>query len=267
VHVAAGPKTVVELGKLAQRMGLHVGENPHFGGVDPVHVAGSYHYKGEAIDVSGDAKKMALFAQEVADYREVYLAFASAYETQTARKQANVDWLVTQRKKLWHLMADDPDGNGPNDRQTRYENLCIATHYGQVYIDWDAAHNKWGQPHSENTRDAIKQWLDGHIGVHEAPDGSNKGEAQPSTWQRRVYGSDGVPWCACFSVCSAWDNGVSGTGTAGVANNTELAKRGEGIYRGFTTGGLMDPRLAAVFAFLRDCALILFVIVYCLDTL
>jgi hypothetical protein len=167
--------------------------------------------------------------------REVYLAFASAYETQTARKQANVDWLVTQRKKLWHLMADDPDGNGPNDRQTRYENLCIATHYGQVYIDWDAAHNKWGQPHSENTRDAIKQWLDGHIGVHEAPDGSNKGEAQPSTWQRRVYGSDGVPWCACFSVCSAWDNGVSGTGTAGVANNTELAKRGEGIYRGFTT--------------------------------
>ena len=29
----------------------------------------------------------------------------------------------------------------------------------------------------------------------------------------------------------------------------------------------MDPRLAAVFAFLRDCALILFVIVYVIDTL
>lgn len=70
VHVAAGPKTVVELGKLAQQMGLHVGENPHFGGVDPVHVPGSYHYKGEAIDVSGSPKKMAAFAQAVADYNK-----------------------------------------------------------------------------------------------------------------------------------------------------------------------------------------------------
>lgn len=68
VHVAAGPKTTVELGKLAQSMGLHVGENPHFGGVDPVHVAGSYHYKGEAIDVSGDKAKMAAFARRVAAY-------------------------------------------------------------------------------------------------------------------------------------------------------------------------------------------------------
>jgi hypothetical protein len=38
-------------------MGLHVGENPHFGGVTPVHVQGSYHYKGEAIDVSGDPRR------------------------------------------------------------------------------------------------------------------------------------------------------------------------------------------------------------------
>src|SRR4051812_303699 len=35
VHVAAGPKTVVALGRIAQdRFGLHVGENPHFGGVN-----------------------------------------------------------------------------------------------------------------------------------------------------------------------------------------------------------------------------------------
>lgn len=65
VHVAAGPKTIVELGKLAQQMGLHVGENPHFGGVTPVHVPGSYHYKGEAIDVSGDPGKMNAFAAQV----------------------------------------------------------------------------------------------------------------------------------------------------------------------------------------------------------
>jgi hypothetical protein len=67
VHVAAGPKTVVELGRIAQKkFGLHVGENPHFGGVHPVHVANSFHYKGEAIDVSGPPDKMRAFAHYVA---------------------------------------------------------------------------------------------------------------------------------------------------------------------------------------------------------
>jgi hypothetical protein len=65
VHVAAGPKTVVEIGRMAQKMGLHVGENPHFGGVNPVHAPGSYHYRGEAIDVSGDPGRMNHFAAEV----------------------------------------------------------------------------------------------------------------------------------------------------------------------------------------------------------
>lgn len=66
VHVAAGPKTVVQLGKLAQSMGLHVGENSHFGKVNPVHVANSYHYKNEAIDVSGSPAAMRAFAHRVA---------------------------------------------------------------------------------------------------------------------------------------------------------------------------------------------------------
>lgn len=44
--------TILQLGRLAQTMGLHVGENPLFGGVTPVHVTGSLHYSGRAIDVS-----------------------------------------------------------------------------------------------------------------------------------------------------------------------------------------------------------------------
>jgi hypothetical protein len=53
VHVAAGPKTIVGLGKLAQQMGLRVGENSHFGGENPgAHVSGSYHNRDMAIDVS-----------------------------------------------------------------------------------------------------------------------------------------------------------------------------------------------------------------------
>jgi hypothetical protein len=171
--------------------------------------------------------------------REGYLAFGSTTDAQKARKQANVDWLVARRKQLWHLMRDDPGGNKKNDRQNRYDALCIATHYGSAYEDWDAAHNKWGQPYTdterEGARSACKDWLDKYLGVHENPDGSNKGSPQPSEWQKRVYGADGVPWCACFAVCSSWDNSVSGSGTAGVANNVSLAKQGKGIYKGWTT--------------------------------
>jgi hypothetical protein len=169
--------------------------------------------------------------------REVYLAFGSEYESQTARKQANVDWLVTRRKKLWHLMEDDPAANAANDRQTRYDNLCIATHHGAVYEDWAVTHNKWGVPLTPagGDRDACMEWCKAHLGVSENPPESNRGAPQPDGWENRVYGSSGVPWCACFAVCSAWDNGVSGSGTAGCANNIDLAKKGQGIYQGYTT--------------------------------
>lgn len=66
VHLAAGPKTIVKFGRLAQQMGLHVGENSHFGGVHPVHAPHSYHYRDEAIDVSGDPRVMERFAHRVA---------------------------------------------------------------------------------------------------------------------------------------------------------------------------------------------------------
>jgi hypothetical protein len=185
--------------------------------------------------------------------REVDLAFGSTTDEQSARKTANLNWLQERRKKLWHLMRDDPDGNEVNDRQTRYDNLCIATHHGSAYEEWDQTHNKWGDPYSDDEksgRSACKVWLEDYLGVSENPANSNSGHPQPSSWQERVYGSDGVPWCACFAVCSAWDNGVSGSGTAGVYNNTQLAKQGQGIYKGYTT----DPSKvhAGDHAFLSD---------------
>jgi hypothetical protein len=174
--------------------------------------------------------------------REVYLVFGSTTDAQKARKQASVDWLVARRKQLWHLMRDDPGGNKGNDRQTRYDNLCIATHHGSAYDAWEKGHNKWGVPYTPKTessggsgRSACKEWLEKHLGISENPPNSNRGNPQPDGWSNRVYGGSGVPWCANFAVCSAWDNGVSGSGTAGVANNTSLAKQGKGIYRGYTT--------------------------------
>lgn len=66
------PKTrttpdIVKFGKIAQeKFGLTVGENPRFGGVEPVHTDGSFHYSGDAIDVTGDPKQLARFNRYVA---------------------------------------------------------------------------------------------------------------------------------------------------------------------------------------------------------
>jgi hypothetical protein len=174
--------------------------------------------------------------------REGYLMIggdgASADDDQKARKTQNSDWLVERRKKVWHLGEDE--GWDEAERELRYKNLCIATHYGSYWDDYEKTHNKYGQEISQGngdggSRSACKDWLEKYLGVNENPSGSNKGSPQPSGWQNRVYGDDGVPWCACFAVCSAWDNGVTGSGTAGVANNTSLAKQGKGIYKGYTT--------------------------------
>ena len=64
---SATQRDLISLGKIAEEhFGLTVGENPWFGGVNPVHVKDSYHYRGLAIDVSGDPKKMLAFDRYVA---------------------------------------------------------------------------------------------------------------------------------------------------------------------------------------------------------
>lgn len=67
VHVAADRRRVTYIGKKAQSMGLNVGENKAFSGSTPTggHAANSYHYKNEAIDVSGSSAQMAEFARWV----------------------------------------------------------------------------------------------------------------------------------------------------------------------------------------------------------
>jgi len=171
--------------------------------------------------------------------REMWWNQASADDQTKKWRQDNADWLTARRKQVWHLMQDDPSNNTGANRQQRYNNLCVATKTGSAYEQWANTHNTTTGASSSGTgksaRSRCKDWLDSYIGVHENPDGSNRGSPQPSKWQQRVYGSDGVPWCACFAVCSAWDNGVKGQGTAGVYNNVQLAKQGAGIYKGWTS--------------------------------
>jgi transglycosylase-like protein with SLT domain len=73
VHLSiTNPQAMLTAITQARKMGLNVGENPYVGGVEPVHVHGSFHYQdfpgkyggrklGKAIDVSGDPVKMAAF--------------------------------------------------------------------------------------------------------------------------------------------------------------------------------------------------------------
>ena len=65
VHVAADRKRVIYIGRQAQKMGLRVSEQSAFSGSRPTggHAPNSYHYKDEAIDVSGSPARMAAFAR------------------------------------------------------------------------------------------------------------------------------------------------------------------------------------------------------------
>lgn len=49
---ATGPLDIVALGAFLQSRGFQVGEHPAFGGVNPVHTDGSWHYRSGAIDVN-----------------------------------------------------------------------------------------------------------------------------------------------------------------------------------------------------------------------
>lgn len=173
--------------------------------------------------------------------REGYLMIggdgASAMEEQKQRKINNSDWIVSRRKEVWHLI-NDPGGSAENDRQLRYENLCIASHYGSPWDEYEKTHNKYGQAlgttgNGGARADAVANCRK-YLGVNENPPNSNRG-TNIDDWCRRVYGGVGVPWCACFATCMAWDAGAKGSSSAAVQYCMDLAKRGEGMYRGWTT--------------------------------
>ena len=62
----AGSGALVAFGHMLQRMGARVSEHPAFGGVHPVHVRGSKHYQGKAIDVNTRPGTSALEQRELA---------------------------------------------------------------------------------------------------------------------------------------------------------------------------------------------------------
>ncbi len=71
---------IVAVGHSLQRLGYEVSEHPAFGGVHPVHTAGSDHYSGHAVDVNDDAPPYGHGSSEM----------------------ASLDWLAPQLDKLPH---------------------------------------------------------------------------------------------------------------------------------------------------------------------
>lgn len=55
---SASEASLIEFGKYLQGLGFNVAEHAAFGGVHPVHSAGSWHYKNGAIDVNYDGKSV-----------------------------------------------------------------------------------------------------------------------------------------------------------------------------------------------------------------
>ena len=186
-------------------------------------------------------------AQEKAQLseREMWWQVASVDEQTKQWRQENADYCTSTRKRIYSL-AEQTTWDAA-DRKVRWNNFCVATKTGAPYKSWQNTHNDHtGAPNAPaggssppaqdtSSRGKAVARARSFIGTHEVPAGSNKGSPQPSGWQKRVIGSDGYAWCACFVTCMAWDAGVKGASSAGVIVCKDLAQKGIGMYRGYTT--------------------------------
>jgi hypothetical protein len=177
--------------------------------------------------------------------REYYLAWDSAYEAQKQRKLANLHALENQRKTIWRRAEgteDSPDGPGwdKNHRRERYDNLCIASHYGSAWEEYQQ-----GGGGSGSWRDKSAKWHEGHLGITESPPDSNcdtrsdgirtsQDGCANGTWLRNQ------PWCGCWAWSGLYAAGKVKKGDswlASVASIEDYAKAGNGPFKGWTTDG------------------------------
>jgi hypothetical protein len=178
-----------------------------------------------------------------------YVSFQSAYDEQTARKTANLNWLQAERQDVWRYAQDH--GWGSDHRQQRYENLQIATHYGTAWEQWHDGSYVYCDPDpafhkpSGSWRDKSADWHESHLGITENPSDSNC-DSHPDgirtsqdgcangTWLRNQ------PWCGCWAWSGLYAAGKVKKGDswlASVASIEDYAKAAKGPFRGWTTDG------------------------------
>lgn len=177
--------------------------------------------------------------------REVYWQIDSTTDEQKARKQACTDELVTRRKQVWQ-MAQQAGGWDLNNRETRYNKLCVATKFGKPYEVWNDAHDqygKWAGDPQESSRAKAMSHMAKRLGYTESPAGSNCDKRSDGirTAQLRTAGGGAwllyQPWCGCWCYYALDAAGVEGidSSLASVAMIEECAKKGSKCYRGWTT--------------------------------
>jgi hypothetical protein len=175
--------------------------------------------------------------------REMWWLVSSVDDQTKNWRNANSSWLTQTRKQIYTLASQTTWDR--LQRKLRFSNLCIATKTGKAYDNWTKTHDPNtgkettqpgpAKPADTSSRQKAVELARSHLGVHETPHGSNKGQPQPSKWQHRVIGGDGYAWCACFATCVAWDAGVVGGSSAGVVVIMNMAQKGQGMFRGWTT--------------------------------
>lgn len=210
------------------------------GGNRTIHRTGPNYPAGHAWDVE------AVYIEE----REYYLAWNSAYDAQKQRKTDNLDWLTERRKRIYReaegsVETDAGPGWDKKDRKERYDNLCIATHYGSAWDEWQAG--TWKPPGpTSGWRDKIADWHNGHVGITEDPAGSNCDHRKDGIRNAQDDCAAGLwlrfqPWCGVWAFKGLKAAGLVASGKdswmASVASIEDMAKAGKGPYKGWTTDG------------------------------
>jgi hypothetical protein len=186
--------------------------------------------------------------------REYYLAWNSAYDAQKQRKLDNLHWLEDRRQYVWRCAEGKIEGQQPgwdkDNRKDRYNNLCIATHYGSAWEEWDKTHDANGDPIDQSSwRDKVGKWHDGHLGITESPADSPPDSNCDSRSDGIRTSQDGCangtwlryqPWCGCWAWSGLYAAGLVKKGDswmASVASIEDYAKQGKGPFKGWTTDG------------------------------
>ena len=212
-----------------------------------IHRPGPNYPAGHATDTE------AVYIEE----REYYLAWGSAYEDQKDRKTANLNWLQDRRQWVWRCAEGKIDGEPPGwdikSRQERYENLCIATHYGSTWEEWDKTHDDDGNPTGGGSgggggsgwRDKSASWHGDHLGITESPPNSNCDSRSDGIRTSQDGCANGTwlryqPWCGCWAWSGLYAAGKVSKGDswmASVASIEDYARDGRGPFKGWTTDG------------------------------
>jgi hypothetical protein len=185
--------------------------------------------------------------------RTYYVSISTDYDAQKNRKTDQLDWLRERRQRVWReaegtVKTDAGPGWDKKHRKQRYENLCIASHYGTPWEQWQAGTYEPSEPEKPkaNWRDKSADWHNAHLGITEDPPNSNSDNRKDGIRHAQDTCANGTwlrnqPWCGVWAFMGLYAAGLAKPGThswmASVASIEDKARAGAAPFRGWTTDG------------------------------